>query len=110
MELSRYIHLNPVKAGLVKRPEDYKWSSYSIYVGSRKDILVDTGYVLNYFGMETDKNRINIYRDFIYEGIGLFDESRDWLEENIKMKRFLCSKNFINEVKKRCLTPLAKKL
>jgi len=26
--LSRYIHLNPVKAGMVKRPQDYRWSSY----------------------------------------------------------------------------------
>ena len=27
-ELSRYIHLNPVRAGMVKFPEDYRWTSY----------------------------------------------------------------------------------
>ena len=32
-ELSRYIHLNPVRAGIVDRPEDYEWSSYRSYIG-----------------------------------------------------------------------------
>jgi putative transposase len=32
--LSRYIHLNPVTAGRVTRPEDYRWSSYPAYVGA----------------------------------------------------------------------------
>ncbi len=27
-ELSRYIHLNPVRAGLAERPSHYRWSSY----------------------------------------------------------------------------------
>jgi REP element-mobilizing transposase RayT len=30
--VSRYIHLNPVRAGLVARPEDWEWSSYPGYV------------------------------------------------------------------------------
>lgn len=33
MQVSRYIHLNPVDAGLVKRPEDYPDSSYRAYLG-----------------------------------------------------------------------------
>jgi len=32
-ELSRYIHLNPVRAGAVSKPEDYAWSSYRSYIG-----------------------------------------------------------------------------
>jgi putative transposase len=28
LELTRYIHLNPVRAGIVERPEQYPWSSY----------------------------------------------------------------------------------
>lgn len=31
-QVSRYIHLNPVAAKMVKRPEDYKWSSYRFYL------------------------------------------------------------------------------
>jgi REP element-mobilizing transposase RayT len=31
--LARYIHLNPVQAGIVERPHEYPWSSYSAYLG-----------------------------------------------------------------------------
>jgi REP element-mobilizing transposase RayT len=33
MELTRYIHLNPVRAGMVALPEEYRWSSYRSYIG-----------------------------------------------------------------------------
>ena len=33
LEVTRYVHLNPVRGGLVKRPEEYRWSSYPIYAG-----------------------------------------------------------------------------
>ncbi len=34
--LSAYIHLNPVKAGMAKKPEEYIWSSYGNYIGKSK--------------------------------------------------------------------------
>lgn len=40
----RYIHQNPTKAGLCKRVEDYRYSSYSEYINVNK--IVDTDYVL----------------------------------------------------------------
>lgn len=49
LEVSRYIHLNPLKAGIVKRPEDYEWSSYPIYVGKAKDKFICSNEVLCYF-------------------------------------------------------------
>jgi putative transposase len=39
LSLSRYIHLNPVKAGLVERPEDWEFSSYQDYMGLRQERL-----------------------------------------------------------------------
>lgn len=33
LHLVRYIHLNPVKAGIVKEPEAYQWSSHRYYLG-----------------------------------------------------------------------------
>ena len=33
MQASRYIHLNPVAAGLVRSPEDWPWSSARAYLG-----------------------------------------------------------------------------
>jgi len=35
-ELSRYIHLNPVRAGMTERPSQYIWSSYRGYTGKEK--------------------------------------------------------------------------
>ncbi len=35
MELSRYIHLNPVRAGMAAKPEEHPWSSYPEYIGAR---------------------------------------------------------------------------
>ncbi|MGA2606070.1 MAG: hypothetical protein ABSH01_01280 [Terriglobia bacterium] len=36
-EKVEYIHLNPVRAGLVSRPEDWRWSSYNEYAGMSAD-------------------------------------------------------------------------
>lgn len=40
---ARYIDLNPVKAGIVKRAEDYRWSSARAHIQGKDDILVKTG-------------------------------------------------------------------
>lgn len=46
LELVRYIHLNPVKAGLVARPEDWRWSSHGAYLGSRSWSFLTTSWIL----------------------------------------------------------------
>jgi putative transposase len=43
---ARYIELNPVKAGFVKRPEDYRWSSAKAHLQGEDDILVKVGPLL----------------------------------------------------------------
>lgn len=35
LELTRYIHLNPVRCGMVTKPEAHPWSSYQDYIGAR---------------------------------------------------------------------------
>jgi putative transposase len=45
VNLARYIHLNPVKAGLVEKPEEWEFSSYSEYAGIRPGTLPTTCYV-----------------------------------------------------------------
>ncbi|MHC0037612.1 transposase [Pseudoneobacillus sp. C159] len=49
LDLSKYIHLNPVRAKIVERLEDYPWSSYHIYVRQLNSSLVDTKRILSYF-------------------------------------------------------------
>lgn len=45
----RYLHLNPVAAGLVTRPEDWRWSSHRALLGEA-DQLIDPAKTLGYFG------------------------------------------------------------
>ena len=47
--LCRYIHLNPVKAGLVRKPEDWVYSNYREWIGLRDGDLVDTGFVQEHY-------------------------------------------------------------
>ncbi|QSJ14052.1 transposase [Nostoc sp. UHCC 0702] len=45
VNLSRYIHLNPVKAGFVQQPEEWEFSSYLEYAGLRRGTLPKIEYV-----------------------------------------------------------------
>src|SRR6056297_2284982 len=45
----RYIHRNPIKAGVVKKLEDYTWSSYGEYIGLSDEHHVDKDVVLPLF-------------------------------------------------------------
>ncbi|MBI9082066.1 MAG: transposase [Desulfobacterales bacterium] len=50
-ELSRYIHLNPVRAKMVKSPEEYVWSSYNFYIGKKNPPKwLNRDFILSYFG------------------------------------------------------------
>ena len=50
LQLTRYIHLNPVRACLVQRPEEWEFSSYCDYVGLRRGTLPQMGCVLKQVG------------------------------------------------------------
>ncbi len=47
--LCRYIHLNPVVAGLVKQPEDWPYSNYLEWIGQRPGTLIDRDFVRFYY-------------------------------------------------------------
>jgi REP element-mobilizing transposase RayT len=61
-EVTRYIHLNPVRAGLVERPEDWPYSSYNEYIGLRRGTLPRPAPVLALFESP------QAYREFVMEG------------------------------------------
>ena len=70
MILSRYIHLNPVRAGLSSRPQDYRWSSYSAYLHPKeRPSWLETSFILGYFGSKEEEARRG-YRPFVEEGMG----------------------------------------
>jgi len=50
LEVSKYIHLNPVESGICLSPESYPWSSYKAYISTDyTDPHVTTQKVLSYF-------------------------------------------------------------
>ncbi len=64
-ELSRYIHLNPVRAGLVKTPLEYRWSSYRYFIGKApKPDWLTTEWVLEDFGGHSEKG-FRRYREYV---------------------------------------------
>jgi REP element-mobilizing transposase RayT len=71
LELSRYIHLNPVRAGMVKSPEKYKWSSLYELLMKGNDKLPFTLYMdwlLEPFG-KRKSTAAREYLEFVREGI-----------------------------------------
>ncbi len=72
--LSAYIHLNPMRAGIVNRLEDYPWSSYLDYINIRKSSLdnLDKSLVLNYFSPDYNSSAIE-YQKYISHNHSLAD-------------------------------------
>jgi len=71
LELTRYIHLNPLRAGIVrtvKGLERYPWSGHSAIVGTVKRKWQDTGEILRYFG-KRKRLAIKGYIAFLEEGV-----------------------------------------
>src|ERR1700687_4944625 len=71
LELLRYIVLNPVRAGIVDRPDDYAWSSHRAIAGEVDAppwLAIDD--VLIAFAPQRDSAR-PMYRRFVAEGIGM---------------------------------------
>ena len=69
LPLSRYIHLNPFRAGLVKKPENYEWSSYRGYLGSaRTPRWLFPDWALAPFGEKKGRARRR-YREYVGAGL-----------------------------------------
>jgi len=65
-ELSRYIHLNPVRAKSVETPDKYEWSSYNSYIGEEKaPNWLQRDFILSYFGDKVTASVLLGSQDFI---------------------------------------------
>ncbi len=66
LHLSRYIHLNPVRAGLVRKPEDWEYSSYQDYIGIRNGTLPSRKTVMSLMKTsEVSETSEVLYRKFV---------------------------------------------
>ena len=71
LELSRYVVLNPLRAGMVKQLRHWKWSSYPAMTGKAKPPeWLETDWILGHFG-EQRKRAVTRYIEFVREGKGL---------------------------------------
>jgi len=64
LELTRYIHLNPVRAKMVDNPEEYRWSSYREYIKPSKESIIDKIQRDCYFKLSSEK-----YKQFVLDGL-----------------------------------------
>jgi len=70
LEVSRYLHLNPVRSKLANHPEDYRWSSYRAYIGLDRNIpnYLEISWILGQFSSEL-KEAFKLYKNFVDEGV-----------------------------------------
>jgi REP element-mobilizing transposase RayT len=97
-ELSRYIHLNPVRAGVVEKPEHYRWSSYNPYIKeSRQQEWLHTDFILGLFTGKKESARKQ-YRRFVESMLGKQQESP---LQNIFASTILGDVSFINRIREK---------
>ena len=94
IELVRYIHLNPVRAKIVKKPEDYVWTGHLSYLGRGGDDLIDDGFVLDQFSRNRSLARRR-YRQFVWEGIPNGHQGKYY---EVKDQRYLGGDSFVNQI------------
>jgi putative transposase len=81
LELAAYLHLNPVRAHLVERPEKYRWSSHRAFLGKENLPWLETDFILSQFS-STLKQARSLFSDFVNRRI-----------EQGRMKEFHGEKN-----------------
>jgi len=90
IQCGKYIELNPVKAGIVEHPREYKYSSYQHYAYGKKDKLIKED--PEYLQTGRSQNQIRkAYRDFV------IDET---IKEFIDVKKYLGTDRFVKKMER----------
>ena len=93
LQLSYYIHRNPLRAGCVKRLIDYRWSSYPAYAYQRRyPEWLNTNLILSQFNA-ADKN--HVYR----EKVQRYSEENKRIWEDVRHGLFYGTQAFIDHIK-----------
>jgi len=78
LHLSMYIHLNPVRAGLVEHPREYSWSSYRDYVNRKSRFAwLNREEILSHYGTR----KLSRTRDYARECLGLIGKKPGFVDE-----------------------------
>src|SRR5699024_4845407 len=93
LELTRYVVLNPVRARMVRWPEDWPWSSYRAMVGlAATPAFLTTDGLLRQFGDQRADAREQ-YRQFVLDGIGV---AAPWA--GVRQQMYLGDEAFVTRV------------
>lgn len=95
LELVRYIHLNPVRAGIVAVADEYPWSGHGTYRGKEFLPWLTTSYVLSMFSPDGELAR-KAYDSFVQDGID--EGKRDEFHSGTCEGRILGSDSFTDEI------------
>ena len=104
-EISRYLHLNPVRAGLVTHPRDYFWSSYPGYEDPRKQwpFVAENDLLSSWqgrFGGDADSLRRH-YVDFVAAGARVEEAGPPALWKAAKQGWIIGSDAFVKRMRDR---------
>jgi putative transposase len=69
LHLTRYIALNPVRAGLCSSPSDWRWSGFREVMAQSELGLTSPAKMLAFFGEDLNRAR-EIFRGFVEDGVG----------------------------------------
>ena len=94
----RYVKLNPVRAGMVAKPEDYPWSSYRQKVGLEVTAWVDPD-PCHLALAESPCERSARYRQFVEEGTSRLEA--EFIRTVSRRSQLVGSIRFIDEVERR---------
>ena len=89
LALVRYIHLNPVRAGMVKRPERYAYSGHASYLRAGTPKIIEAAPVLSLLGGKRS------YERFVLDGMG---ENHNEQYYAVEDQRFLGDEGFGEEL------------
>ncbi len=95
LELVRYIHLNPVRAGLTKNPGDYEWSGHRAYIGEEDITWLSCDIALGQFGDDIKIARER-YIQFVMDGLG--ETYRPEFHQGGEDSRLLGKDDFLQQV------------
>jgi putative transposase len=98
MACARYVELNPVRAGLVARPEDWSWSSARAHLAGADDRLARVVPLID---------RIGDWRAFLADGVD--DDTLDALRQHSRTGRPLGSRRFLDQLEARLGRPVHRK-
>jgi len=95
---SRYVELNPVRAGIVADPGDYRWSSYGSKTGNKKEAWLD--FDPCYMGLaDNRKKRAKRYMEWVK---GLIPEG-EWelIRQSLQRGQLTGSARFVEEIEQK---------